>query len=260
VTAADAEFVARLEELDITLFDDVFAHLRFADRRSLLALHLACREVYRSFSYLEIGSHLGGSLQALVRDPACVSIVSIDPRIPDAPDERGRPSRYEENTTANMLSGLGAIPGADVTKIRAFDATVETLDAHDLGTGRPVFCFVDGEHTDEAVRRDADFCLDAMNRAGCVAFHDAEIVHRGIKRFVDDLEAERTPFSAYLLPYSTFVVEVGDPQLRDTGPVQARILESWRGYLYALHDNDRYRLVLNSRAVRLLQRFGRLKI
>jgi hypothetical protein len=261
MTQVEHELQTRLEESDITLFDDVVASLRFEDRRSLIALHLACRETYGLFDYLEIGSHLGGSLQALVRDPACRSIVSIDRRILEAPDERRVSTRYSGNTTANMLAGLARIPGADIGKIRTFDASVEELDAVDIRAGSsPVFCFVDGEHTDAAVVRDAEFCVAAMDGRGCIAFHDAEVVYRGIRRFVDRLEGQAQQFVAYLLPNSVFVVEVGEPRLRTTKPVQARLVESWRGYLYGLLDNDRYRLVLDSRVVRLLQRFGRLKI
>ena len=43
----------RINALDLSLFDAIDTQLTDADRRSLLALHVAWREVYGSFDYLE---------------------------------------------------------------------------------------------------------------------------------------------------------------------------------------------------------------
>jgi hypothetical protein len=253
--------VARVEALDTTLFDHVHASLRNDDRRSLLALHAACREAYGTFAYLEIGSHLGGSLQALVADPACTAIVSIDPRAAVSPDERGRPSVYEDNSTEAMLAGLAKIPGADVGKIVSVEASTEDLRPRDVRAhGVPALAFVDGEHTDEACLRDARFVREVLGDAGCIAFHDPEIVYRGIAAFLEELENGDVRATPYLLPYSIFVVELGEPRLARAELVRQRRDANWRGYLFALHENDRYRLLLQSRAVRLLQRLGRIKV
>src|SRR5256885_15040664 len=80
---------AALTALDTSLFDNVRSQTSERDRISLLALHRACRDAYGRFAYLEIGSHLGGSLQVLVADPRCTSITSIDSRPESAPDVRG---------------------------------------------------------------------------------------------------------------------------------------------------------------------------
>lgn len=79
----------RVDALDISLFESIGSQTSPGDRRSLLALHRACRETYGAFAYLEIGSHLGGSLQALIADPCCTAITSIDPRPASQPDARG---------------------------------------------------------------------------------------------------------------------------------------------------------------------------
>ena len=131
-------------------------------RRSLLALHAACREVHGRFAYLEIGSHLGGSLQAFVCDEACEAIVSIDPRPSSQPDGRGIVYRYDGNSTARMLENLKRLPGADLGKLRTIDAGTDSVDPAELGL-RPTLCFVDGEHTDAAVLRDAGFCRAALD-------------------------------------------------------------------------------------------------
>src|SRR4051812_41629786 len=97
------EFDLQLESLDTALLGVVESETTQEDKRALLALHLACRRRKPEFRWLEIGSHLGGSLQALVQDPACVGIESIDPRPEQFPDERLGTMRYRENSTARML-------------------------------------------------------------------------------------------------------------------------------------------------------------
>ena len=46
------------------------------------------------YSYLEIGSYLGGSLTPFLRDENCIKILSIDNRGQKQPDERGAKFDY----------------------------------------------------------------------------------------------------------------------------------------------------------------------
>ncbi|MBV9803777.1 MAG: hypothetical protein JO130_11320 [Solirubrobacterales bacterium] len=246
----------RVEHQDVSLFDQIPALLEVDDRRSLLALHDACAKVHGAFSYLEIGSHLGGSLQALVRDPACDAIASIDARPTWMPDEGGITIAYPDNSSARMLRLLGDLPGASLGKIRTFDVSTTQLSPVDLGLV-PSLCFVDGEHTDEAALRDARFCRAAMPDSGCIAFHDAAIVYRGIAQFLRELDAEAVAYSAYFLPATVFVIEFPQAKLRDVEGVTSLILENYRGYLFSLQSNDRYREFFNHwvfREWRTLQR------
>jgi Methyltransferase domain len=234
----------RVERQDVSLFDQIPALLAVDDRRSLLALHDACAKVHGTFSYLEIGSHLGGSLQALVRDPACNAIASIDARPDWQPDQGGVDIAYPGNSSARMLDLLDHLPEASVGKIRTFDASTTQLSPVDLGL-TPNLCFIDGEHTDEAALRDARFCRAAVRGCGCIAFHDAAIVYRGIAQFLQELDAEAVAYSAYLLPATVFVIEFPQAELRDVESVTSLILENYRGYLYSLQWNDRYREFFN---------------
>ena len=122
-------FEERLEALELSLLESIESQTTEFDRRSLLALHLACRRAYGRFAWLEIGSHLGGSLQTLVCDPACARIDSIDPRPPAQDDERGERYAYPENTTARMLDLLGTLEGADLDKVTIHESGTEQLDA-----------------------------------------------------------------------------------------------------------------------------------
>jgi hypothetical protein len=220
----------RIAAADPSLFNRVPAQLARDDKISLLALHLAAAETLGSFRYLEIGSHLGGSLQVLVADPRCAEIVSIDARPPSQPDERGIVWPYPDNSTARMLDCLAEVPGADLAKLTTIDAGTEALEPGDIPFV-PDVCFVDGEHTDGAVVRDLRFCRRLVRDRGVIAFHDAWIVHRGLRAALDEFSADGVPFSARHLPESVLVVELGTPRLVSQRAIVERALDAWQGYL-----------------------------
>jgi hypothetical protein len=252
------ELADRIAHLDTTLFDCIEAQLDHEDQRSLLALHAACRAVYGSFAYLEIGSHLGGSLQVLVRDPACRAIVSIDSRPASQPDERGIRFEYPGNSTARMLSALGDVPGAELDRIHTIERSTDDVRPDDVPV-RPQLAFVDGEHTNRALRRDARFCDAVMGGVGCLAFHDAGVVWRGLRDYLDELASDGRAFDAYLLPDSVFVIELGGARLLSTEPVAGRAREGFKAYLHALEETEPYRAEyrrLTHRVLRRIERFA----
>ncbi len=209
----------RISNMDTSLFGPIESQTTEPDRRSLLALHAAIAE-RGSFDYLEIGSHLGGSLQAMVSDPRCRSIVSIDTRPPSQPDDRGRNELYPENSTERMLELLATIPDADPAKLETFERGTDQLSVAEL-PARPAFCFVDAEHTRAAALRDARFCLEAITPDGVIAFHDSNVVLPGIEDFIAELDR---PHHAFQMPDSVFVVELGAGCLWDTPYVQRALV------------------------------------
>jgi hypothetical protein len=202
------EFEEALATLDTSLFDTVRSQTSEMDRVSLLALHNACREVHGEFAYLEIGSHLGGSLQVLVVDRRCTSITSIDSRPESAPDVRGI-SSYPGNTTARMLVRLRLVPGADLTKVQTIEAEAPALDP--AGLPAPQLCLIDGEHTHDAALADARFCRDVLCDQGAIAFHDRRLVRSAIECFLEDLG--QVPHEGYPLLGSVYVIELGQTRL-----------------------------------------------
>jgi hypothetical protein len=231
------DIAARVAALDISLFDPIETQTTDEDRRSLIALHAALAE-HGPFEYLEIGSHLGGSLQALVRDQRCTRIVSIDSRPDSQPDERGRRFAYDDNSSARMLGLLGELDGADPGKVEALDAT--TADVDPAAVGRPALIFIDGEHTDEAALADARWARSVLGeRGGAIAFHDAWIVFRAVRRFLDELPAGSC--TASLLPDSLVLIELGPSRLAGSAPVRGRIDLGVRAYLESLEQLGAYR-------------------
>jgi len=195
----------RFAALDTRLFEFVPSSTTEDDRRTLLALHgsIAARGEY---SYLEIGSHLGGSLQPPLLDSRCAHVVSIDPRPKTQPDDRPDLNEvaYSGNSTERMLENLRGVPGADLSKLETVEESSEDLDPEAFAP--PDFCFIDGEHTNQAALRDARFCRAAMRGAGVIAFHDSYAVERAILTF---LRETPRPHRAYSLRSSVYVVELG---------------------------------------------------
>lgn len=251
--------IDRIDALDWSLLEEIECQATADDRRSLLALHSACRAVHGSFDYLEIGSHLGGSLQALVRDPACRTIVSIDSRPAEQPDQRGESYAYADNSTQRMLDGLAALDGADTAKVTTIDASTEDLAPAAVPVV-PALAFIDGEHTDDAAVRDARFCRDLMGGRGAIAFHDAWIVHRGIQRFIDETYDAGIFQRPYLLPDTVLVVEMGEAPLIETPQVTAMLRDNYRGFLWSLRQESRYREALGRGLPRVLRRLGLLRL
>jgi hypothetical protein len=207
---AAAGLAGRVAALDISLFEAIDSQTTDNDRRSLLALHTATAE-RGPFRYLEIGSHLGGSLQVLVADERCVEIVSIDTRPASVRDDRGDAVLYEGNSTERMLRLLRAVPGADVDKITTFEVGTDELRPADVPF-TPALCLIDGEHTHEAALRDARFCLEVLgDTPGVIAFHDSNVLQEAIDAFVRSLG--HRPHAAFQLPDSVAVVQVGADDL-----------------------------------------------
>jgi hypothetical protein len=216
----DADGIAgRVAALDVGLFKSIRSQTKTGDRASLLALHAACAERFGTFDYLEIGSHLGGSLQALVQDPRVTRIVSIDLRPEATPDERGKQIPYVGNSTQRMLDHLAALPAADVAKVHPIDADSRTLGPADVPV-RPQLCFIDGEHTVESCLADARFCRGVLAAQGAIVFHDTGLIHPAITTFLAELRRDGLRAVAYPLPEVVFVVELGAPGLHCTSAVR----------------------------------------
>jgi hypothetical protein len=248
---------ARIEALDTTLFDAIPAQMSPDDRRSLLAIQRALALRRNPYRYLEIGSHLGGSIQTHLLDPRCAAIVSIDKRPARQPDERGVLYDYPENSTERMMRNLTSLSAPAVSKITTLDADTGALDPSAIRL-QPDLCFIDGEHTDQAVLRDSEFCLAAMAGSGILCIHDSNIVFRGIGRFLERLRSAGRSFHAYNLPACVFVVELGGAGIHDDACVADLLLNNHAGYFAALHGLSGYRDFYNDplvrRAIRALRK------
>jgi hypothetical protein len=246
-------FAERLSRQDLSLFEGIPSQTSENDRRSLLALQEAMRARGPSYAYLEIGSHLGGTIQPFLPDDRCTHVFSIDRRPLSQPDERGPVYDYPANSTAHMLALLRNLSPRGAAKVRCFDADARDLDPAAV-LPRPALCFVDGEHTDHALKSDAAFCLKVLAGSGVLVFHDAPVVYNGLYELVEDLGRNGTPFVAYHLPDTVFVVEIGDVPVHRSPAIARLLVHNHTGYLASLRANDHYRNFYNRPVFWILRR------
>ncbi|HUP77441.1 MAG TPA: class I SAM-dependent methyltransferase [Pirellula sp.] len=202
------DFESRLNELDLDLFKCIHSESKPGDKRSWLAMQRAVRRANDAYVYLEIGSHLGGSIQPYLLDGKCRRIYSIDKRPVEPPDDRGLQLRYEGNSTARMIENLRAIDAVQVAKIVCFDLDARDIDRKQVPEA-PDLCFIDGEHTTAAVLSDFEFCLRVCAPNAVIAFHDDRIIAPAIVKILQNLRSTETSFAAYKLQGSTFAIALG---------------------------------------------------
>jgi hypothetical protein len=216
------DFTRRLEALDLSLFDTVPTQSDDADRRSWLAVQRSVR-VPSGYTYLEIGSHLGGSLQQHLADPLCRQIISIDKRPASQPDDRqkGKISHYPGNSTARMLDNLRQVAPDQLGKVTCHDADAKDVDPGTI-PAPPDFCFIDGEHTHTAVLSDFEFCLGVCAPNAAICFHDDWFIFKALESAMATLRHRGIPFTARKLGGVTFGIflrdcaAANDPYLRSS--------------------------------------------
>jgi len=147
------------------------------DKLALLQVRDLLKKTLPTYTYLEIGSFLGGSLSPFLRDPQCLRIVSVDERNRLQPDERGMKYDYSGISNQNMIDNLIS-HGFEVAKLNTFDGSIndypQTEDKFDL-------VFIDGEHTDFACFRDFIHSLKLMKENSIIVFHDSTLIYKALR-------------------------------------------------------------------------------
>lgn len=168
-------FDERVDQLDTSIFA-VETQMTQKDRISLLSIQRCVRVRLPGYVYLEIGSHLGGTLLPHLLDPACRQAISIDPRPLQQPDARGRSYQYDANSTERMVAGLRSVTSReDLEKLRTFDCDASEISLSTLGM-RPQLVLIDGEHTNIAVFSDFISVFPAIAEDAVVCFHDSNLI------------------------------------------------------------------------------------
>lgn len=184
----------RIDALDVTLFDAIPSQTTEGERRSLLAIQRSTAHRHQVFSYLEIGSYFGGSLQPYVLDDRCRAIYSVDLRPRRQPDDRypGCDTSYQDNSTERMLELLSNLGQGDTRKLVCFDADAADIDPKCIADA-PQISFIDGEHTHRAVLSDYRFCASVMAGSGTIIFHDFDLVFPALYEICNMLKRRKSP-------------------------------------------------------------------
>jgi hypothetical protein len=162
------------------------------DRISLLRLQSIVRRICGKYVYLEIGSHLGGTLLPHLLDPACEAVHSIDPRPLSQPDERGKAFNYDDNSTQRMIDRLAlAAPPRALDILTTWEKDAANIPPTAFSR-KFNLALIDGEHTNLAVFSDFLSILPVLSRDAVVAFHDANLVLDGIGNIERFLRYEKT--------------------------------------------------------------------
>jgi hypothetical protein len=206
------EFEKSLNRLDTNLFKTIPSQTTNVEKQGLLALQKALRKRSDSYSYLEIGSHLGGSIQPHLQDLRCRIIYSIDKRPLEQPDERGPVFAYPENSTARMLELLSQVVADRLGILSCIDDDAKDIRPERI-TDRPDLCFIDGEHTNTAVFNDFQFCLSVCKEDTVIIFHDATIIHKGIARCIAEVERLELEYCHFKMPGTIYVIALGSRQI-----------------------------------------------
>lgn len=215
------DIAQRIQSLDIKLFEAISSQTSEGDKISLLYLQ-RCARGSGNYTYLEIGSHLGGSLQPFYQDPLCTLIYSIDKRPLKQPDERGIDYHYPENSSQRMVTNLLTVyPGVGQNKLKIFDCNAADININQINV-KPNLCFIDGEHTNKAVLSDFDFCFNVCDENAMIAFHDANYVFKGINQIKKILKYKKINFLGLALRDNVYVIllnKAKDQYSKDLKPV-----------------------------------------
>ena len=207
------EFEQRIDSLDLQLFRAIETQSKEGDRKSWLALQRAIRHSEGEYTYLEIGSYLGGSIQQHLLDPRCRKIFSIDKRPLEAPDARGCPWQYEGNSTERMLQNLRLVAPSQVSKVMCVGSDGSDIDPA-LIEPSPDMCFIDVEHTESAVLSDFEFCLKVCSPNAVIYFHDASFLYPALLEIEQILTKRNIPFVSLKMLGSTYAIALADCPIR----------------------------------------------
>jgi hypothetical protein len=185
-------------------------------------------------------------------DEKCARVYSIDKRPLRQPDERGVDYIYLNNSTARMLELLSEIAPTD--KIKTIDGDTRYEVKPSQIEDKIQMCFIDGEHTDEAVLSDFKFCLEVLDENGVILFHDSTINYNAIANCIKYLKDNEIKFRANSLPDAVFVVEIGDFPLHKSPPIMERLLNNHVGFIFQMQYNDYYRQFINKKPFQLYRR------
>jgi hypothetical protein len=139
-------------------------------------------------------------MHALVADPRCRTIISIDRRAVVTPGAQSYPAEYPDNTTAATLDSVADMPVANLDKVIGIDASTKDLrPAH-----RHRYVLHTRRATASAALRYARLFRQATRDHGVVVFRDRLLVQKGMREFRPELARYR----AYPLSHELLVVEL----------------------------------------------------
>jgi len=199
VLSISEKIVASVEALDTSAFV-VESQTTDEDKVSLLRIQGLVRAYDQEYAYMEVGSLFGGTLAPHLADQRCRAVISIDPRVREPEDARGRVLLpYDDNSTSRMMEVLRQVlPERCLSKLSSFDLDAAQVRHADL-PARADLLLIDGEHTTTAAFSDAMSLVPAMAPDAIVSFHDSNLVADAIRNFEQYLICAGIEFATVFL-------------------------------------------------------------
>jgi hypothetical protein len=196
------------DDADISIFG-VGTQSSENDRRSFLAIQKFIRGCFPAYTYLEVGSYMGGSLFPYLLDDRCEAAISVDPRLTLAPDERGDAWEYLQNTTQPMIDGLKTAGGPALTdKLTTIESDIFAVAQSQVGNNVRI-ALIDAEHTNRAAFRDFLKVRSLAAADAVIAFHDANILADALCNIREFLKVSLIHHRAFYLRDQVFLVALG---------------------------------------------------
>ena len=203
---AQMSLAIQTESLDLDVFA-VPSQTTTADRRSLLTIQSIVRTIVPHYVYLEVGSHLGGTLLPHLVDPLCRHAISVDSRPISQLDERGVMFNYTGNSTERMLDTLAVhVPPEALLKLTTHEVSLAELEPAKLEVS---LAFIDAEHTNVAAFRDFLAARRFVGASAIIVFHDANLVFDALLSIELFLDHVGVKFRSTFLPENVFAIATG---------------------------------------------------
>ena len=164
-----------MDNKQLELFFPIPSQTSSIDKFVLLKIMKLIGSKKNNYSYLEIGSFLGGSLTPFLKDKKCKKILSIDKRNQVQEDERNERWSYKKFTSKLMINNLKR-NNFDTSKLKTLDGDISEFNIKNKFD----LIFIDGVHTDTNTFSDFLHSLDLINKNGIILFHDSDIIFKAL--------------------------------------------------------------------------------
>ncbi len=212
-----------------------------ADKLFILKAREIVKRIKPNYTYLEIGSFLGGSLTPFLLDEQCSSVFSVDDRGRAQPDERGLKFDYAGITHDTMIQNLNS-HGIATDKLKTFDGSIDDLKP---SPGKFDMAFIDGEHTDLACFRDFLWTEPLLERDAILLFHDTTLVYRAINHVLLYMKRSDAPF-VFVKNKESEMSAVLTGQFSAINPAEFGAPEDWNAFC-ALAEKKNLQSIIGNR-------------
>lgn len=193
--------------LELKLFGPTTHYEQPTHIEAFIAVQRLVREIGQ-YSYIEVGSARGASLEPHLIDPKCDSAMSIDLRVVQQWDERGTHFYYAGETTSGMIRDLQKhCTAQELTKLQTVDGSSAEIGKLVREGKRFQIGLIDAEHTNTAVFDDFANLYPAMANDSCILFDDANLVFAAIENAGRALQLLGQPYETiYMRPRNAAIL------------------------------------------------------